>query len=174
MNLQSRPNKRSVSKIKSMENGSEINDNLLSLHAYFCIDTCMSTVHWYKLFFIGPVDSPTFKVYKFEVGSAVQYGNPVQYGTIKQLIMSPLCSEQCASIEWVSAELNAEMSLLSETYYKCKIVASYSTNIKKVLWSRRFEPYNIMQRLASVVGTYDQAQPFKIQHQKKCVAPRRP
>ena len=42
------------------------------------------------------------QVHKFEVGCAVQYGDPVQYGTIKQIVMPPGYGEQCARIEWVN------------------------------------------------------------------------
>lgn len=36
------------------------------------------------------------------MGCAVQYGDPVQYGTIKQIVMPPGYGEQCARIEWVN------------------------------------------------------------------------
>ena len=36
------------------------------------------------------------------MGCAIQYGDPVQYGTIKQIVMPLGYSEQCARIEWVN------------------------------------------------------------------------
>jgi len=67
-------------------------------------------------FSIGSVDSPTLKVYKFEVGSAVQYGDPVQYGTIKQLRVPPGCIEQSASVEWVSVHCSDMYNILCSGY----------------------------------------------------------
>ena len=63
---------------------------------------------------IGFVDKdiskqPQPNLHRFEVGCAVQYGDPVQYGTVKQLVKSLVYGEECAIIEWVSIVATVEM-----------------------------------------------------------------
>ena len=51
------------------------------------------------------IDKPALRnpqQHKLEVGTAVQHGDPPQYGTIKELLVPSVNGERSARIEWVN------------------------------------------------------------------------
>jgi len=80
--------------------------NMLNL---FQVEIMIGSVD--KDIMIGSVDKdiskqPQPNQHRFEVGCAVQYGDPVQYGTVKQLVKSLVYG---AIVEWVSIVATVQM-----------------------------------------------------------------